>query len=43
MTEINNHYEKCRLLTNMFDSAKHAIGKNISMVLQRKQYNMRQI
>ncbi len=43
MTEINNEYEKCRLLTSFFENSKDAINRNMQNVLITKQYNMNQI
>lgn len=43
MTEINNHYEKCKLLATFFENSKDAIQRNVQKVLFRKQYHMNQI
>ena len=29
MTEINNHYEKCRLMNTFFENSKESIKKNL--------------
>lgn len=43
MTEINNEYVKCKMITNLFEGCRDAVNRNMQKVLFRKQYNMTQI